>query len=79
MTYRERRLAKAERLREWADKREEKADATYSTAHNIGSQIPFGQPIQYRRIRGVGGPRVLVDAGGSACGRVRDRDTPKIT
>lgn len=78
MTYRERRLAKAERLREWADKREEKADAAYSTAHNIGSQIPFGQPIRYRRIRGVGGPRVLVGGQRVAeCGtatRRRSRD-----
>lgn len=45
MTYRERRLAKAERLRGWADKREEKSDASYQRANSIAEMIPFGQPI----------------------------------
>ena len=45
MTYRERRLRKAERLREWAGKREQKATAAYGKAHGIADMIPFGQPI----------------------------------
>lgn len=44
-TYRERRLAKAERLREWADKRETKADAAHTTAERLAGMIPLGQPI----------------------------------
>ena len=44
-TYRERREAKAERLREWADKREAKADAAYARARQLGDAIPFGQPV----------------------------------
>lgn len=45
MTYRERREAKAERLREWADKREAKAGAAEQRARQISDMIPFGQPI----------------------------------
>ena len=45
MTYRERREAKAERLRDWADKREVKADAASERVHAIADNIPFGQPI----------------------------------
>lgn len=45
MTYRERRLAKAERLQEWADKRTVKANAAYNRAHTMADAIPFGQPI----------------------------------
>jgi len=45
MTYRERRERRAQRLHEWADKREAKAQAASDTAHRIGDQIPFGQPI----------------------------------
>lgn len=45
MTYRERREAKAERLREWAAKREAKAAAAWSASHAIADNIPFGQPI----------------------------------
>lgn len=44
-TYRERREARAARLREWADKREQKADAAYSQARAKADLIPFGQPI----------------------------------
>jgi hypothetical protein len=44
-TYRERREARAERLREWADKREAKAGAAFDGARAIGDMIPFGQPI----------------------------------
>lgn len=44
-TYRERRLAKAERLREWAGKREAKADAASAEARQRADAIPFGQPI----------------------------------
>jgi hypothetical protein len=45
MTYRERRLAKAERLREWADKREKKSATAFQSAERIASGIPMGQPI----------------------------------
>lgn len=45
MTYRERRLAKAERLREWAEKREAKSAASFKRAHDIADMIPLGQPI----------------------------------
>ena len=45
MTYRERREAKAERLRGWADKRDEKGTASVEKAKQIADMIPFGQPI----------------------------------
>lgn len=45
MTYRDRRLAKAERLRGWADGREAKAETSFATASRIADMIPFGQPI----------------------------------
>lgn len=45
MTYRDRREAKAQKLHEWAGKREEKAEAAFDAAHNLADQIPFGQPI----------------------------------
>ena len=44
-TYRERRLAKAERLRDWAVKREEKAASAFKAAHTLADMIPMGQPI----------------------------------
>lgn len=44
-TYRERRLAKAARLREWAEKREVKAETAFDTADRLSSVIPMGQPI----------------------------------
>lgn len=44
-TYRERRMARAERLTEWADKREERGTAAVEHAHDMASVIPFGQPI----------------------------------
>ena len=44
-TYRERREARAARLREWADKREVKADAASTRAQEMADAIPFGQPI----------------------------------
>jgi hypothetical protein len=45
MTYRERRLRRADRLREWAEKRAAKSAASFTTAHRIADAIPFGQPI----------------------------------
>ena len=45
MTYRERREARAERLRGWATKREAKSAAGFDKAHRIADMIPFGQPI----------------------------------
>lgn len=45
MTYRDRRAAKAERLREWADKREAKAESGGEEARRMLDAIPFGQPI----------------------------------
>lgn len=44
-TYRERRAAKAERLREWAQKREERGSARLAQVDAVSSAIPFGQPI----------------------------------
>lgn len=45
MTYRERREARAERLRSWADKRDDKAAGAFDSAKTIADGIPFGQPI----------------------------------
>jgi hypothetical protein len=45
MTYRERRLAKADRLRDWADKRAEKSANAFESARAIADNIPLGQPI----------------------------------
>ena len=45
MTYRERRQARADRLREWADKREAKSGAAFGAAQTLAEAIPFGQPI----------------------------------
>jgi hypothetical protein len=45
MTYRERREAKADRLRGWADGREAKGTASVEKARQIADMIPFGQPI----------------------------------
>jgi len=45
MTRRERLEAKVERRREWAAKRAAKSTASYESAREIGSHIPFGQPI----------------------------------
>ncbi len=44
-TYRERREAKADRLREWADKRDVKGEAAQAAADQTADMIPFGQPI----------------------------------
>lgn len=44
-TTRERKEARADRLREWADKREAKATADLERAHTMADAIPFGQPI----------------------------------
>jgi len=45
MTYRERRLAKAERLRTWADSRESKAVQHRAAADEHIAMVPLGQPI----------------------------------
>lgn len=45
MTYRERRLAKADRLRGWSGKQAAKSDAAFSTARQVADGIPLGQPI----------------------------------
>lgn len=45
MTYRERREARAKRLREWAGKREAKSEAAFGSAQTLAAGIPFGQPI----------------------------------
>jgi Domain of unknown function (DUF3560) len=45
MTYRDRRAARVERLREWAEKREQKATAQFAVVHQISDMIPMGQPI----------------------------------
>jgi len=45
MTYRDRRRARAERLRGWAEKNDAKAAAAGETARAMADAIPFGQPI----------------------------------
>lgn len=44
-TYRERRTARAERLRGWAEKREARTDSLFASAREAIAGIPFGQPI----------------------------------
>ncbi len=44
-TYRERREARAARLREWARSRETRAEQSAATARTIADAIPLGQPI----------------------------------
>jgi hypothetical protein len=39
MSYRDRRLARAERLREWAEKRTHRATGRFDRAHNLGRQL----------------------------------------
>ncbi len=45
MSYRERRLAKAERLRGWADGRERKAASAHDQSDAAVAGIPLGQPV----------------------------------
>ncbi|MBW4818720.1 DUF3560 domain-containing protein [Rhodococcus qingshengii] len=45
MTYRERRLARAARLEEWAEKRAAKAGDNFTTVRSLVKDVPFGQPI----------------------------------
>lgn len=45
MTFRERREARAERLRAWADRRDARSAAAFDGARTIADGIPFGQPI----------------------------------
>jgi hypothetical protein len=45
MGYRERRLARAERLRGWAEKRQAKSAAAFKAAKRVADGIPMGQPI----------------------------------
>jgi hypothetical protein len=45
MTYRDRREARAERLRDWAEKRDSKAESAYQAARATADMIPLGQPI----------------------------------
>jgi hypothetical protein len=44
-TYRERRLARAERLRGWSEANADRSDARYAGAKQVSDGIPFGQPI----------------------------------
>lgn len=44
-SYRERREARADRLDEWAGKREARAASLFDQADSMASVIPFGQPI----------------------------------
>lgn len=48
LTYRERREARAERLRGWAAKREARAASSYETSRARVEQIPLGEPIHSR-------------------------------
>jgi len=45
MTYRDRREARAERLRGWAEGRDAKSAARLDTARTAADAIPMGQPI----------------------------------
>jgi hypothetical protein len=45
MTYRDRRLRRAERLHEWAGTRQQKSDASFAKALAAVAGIPPGQPI----------------------------------
>lgn len=45
MTYRQRRMARAQRLEEWADKREQKAAHAYRSVDEMVYNLPPGQPI----------------------------------
>ena len=45
LTYREKRERKAERLFEWAEKRESAAVSAFERSHELADMIPFGQPI----------------------------------
>jgi hypothetical protein len=44
-TYRERRLARADRLDEWSGSNAAKSDAAYAGVKQIADMIPMGQPI----------------------------------
>jgi hypothetical protein len=44
-TYRERRLARAEKLRGWSETNAARSDARYEATNRIADGIPFGQPI----------------------------------
>lgn len=44
-TYRERRLDRADRLRDWAAKRAARSDQQFTRAHDLVKDIPLGQPI----------------------------------
>jgi hypothetical protein len=45
MSYRDRRLARAERLRTWSEKRAKKSAVAFEKARKVADGIPFGQPI----------------------------------
>jgi hypothetical protein len=45
MTYRDRRLARAQKLRKWSETNEARSDAKRDAADRISDGIPFGQPI----------------------------------
>jgi hypothetical protein len=45
MTYRDRRRARADRLRDWASKRHARSDAAFESARRLADAIPLGQPI----------------------------------
>lgn len=45
MSYRDRRLARAERLRGWAEKRAARSASSFRSAHEAIAGIPPGQPI----------------------------------
>jgi DNA repair exonuclease SbcCD ATPase subunit len=67
-TTRERRLAKAAQLREWADARDAKADAAYERVQSITDRRPFGQPILvgHHSERGARADQRRIDGGMSA-------------
>lgn len=44
-TYRERRQARANRLRTWSEKREQRSNTAFESARRVADGIPLGQPI----------------------------------
>jgi len=64
-TYRERRLARAEKLREWSAANERRSDQRYEAAHQIAEGIPCGQPVLVGHHSELGHRRDLakIDAG----------------
>jgi hypothetical protein len=76
-TYRERREARAERLREWAAKRDAKAEAEWLASKRMAEAIPMGQPIlagHYSQGRDTRYRQRISDTAGRAVANARKAD-----